>query len=154
MDRKPPELTPRQLAVLAGIANGDLGRVIAARLGIAERTVGKAAHEALIRLGASCREHAVFLATTRGLIVTGPDGRAVPALIADAPTDDPDLLDFHAVLTTGRTIRGRSSRKTAVVQLTEAGHHPKLIARRLRCSVRTVYRHQADAYHERQGKAA
>lgn len=149
-----PELTPRQLAVLAGIANGDMGRIIAKRLGIAERTVSKAAHETLIKLGASCREHAVFLAAARGLIVAGPDGRAVPAFVADAPTSDPDLLDLHAVLTTGRTIRGRTSRKTAVAQLTAAGHPPKLIARRLRCHVRTVYRHQADAYHERQGKAA
>lgn len=135
------DLTPRQLAVLAGIANGDTTRLIAKQLGIAERTTSKAAHEALVRLGASCREHAVFLAVSSGLIVAGKDGRAVPAFIASAPTDDPDLLDLHAALTLGQTIRGSAGRKRAVEILAASGCSPTLIARRLGIARRTVYWH-------------
>jgi NarL family two-component system response regulator YdfI len=61
-------LTEREVQVLAGVAQGERSKEVAARLGITERTVK--AHLASIynKLGVDSRAAAVSVATQRGLL--------------------------------------------------------------------------------------
>jgi DNA-binding CsgD family transcriptional regulator len=64
-------LTANELAVLRGASEGDTYAVIAARLGLAEKSVGKIAFRLARKLGASNITHAVLLACRAGIL----DGR-------------------------------------------------------------------------------
>jgi DNA-binding CsgD family transcriptional regulator len=59
-------LTPRQIEILEMIAEGFRDRDISDRLGISERKVRKHILNAMIRLGARNRPHAVTLMFKRG----------------------------------------------------------------------------------------
>lgn len=63
-----PELSERELAILALVAEGQDNRTIAAQLGIAEKTVGNRMSEIFAKLGASNRTQAALIAIQRGLV--------------------------------------------------------------------------------------
>jgi DNA-binding NarL/FixJ family response regulator len=62
-------LTARELEVLALLAEGLPNKVIAARLGVAERTARFHVESILGKLGAESRSEAIVLAARRGLVV-------------------------------------------------------------------------------------
>lgn len=66
-----PLLTDNELAVLRGASEGDTYAVIASRLGLAEKSVGKIAFRLSRKLGAANITHAVLLACHAGIL----DGR-------------------------------------------------------------------------------
>jgi two-component system, NarL family, response regulator len=63
-----PQLTPRELEVLACLARGQPNRAIALALHISEPTVKTHINAILDKLGASSRTEAVVLAAKRGLV--------------------------------------------------------------------------------------
>jgi len=62
-----PDLTPRELQVLRGLATGESNAAIAGRLGLAEATVKKYMSSLLVKLGAENRVQAALLAQSWGL---------------------------------------------------------------------------------------
>lgn len=67
----PPELTPRELSVLACMANGLSTKDIAVALNMAEGTVGVHVGHVLGKLGVPSRARAVAIANTLGLVGPG-----------------------------------------------------------------------------------
>lgn len=65
----PDTLTPRELQVLALMAEGLANKIIAARLGISDHTVKFHVNAVMSKLGAQSRTEAVVRATRLGLIV-------------------------------------------------------------------------------------
>ena len=61
-------LSPRELEILRGIANGDSNKEIARALGIAETTVKIHVQHVLRKLDVSSRVHAAVIATNSGLV--------------------------------------------------------------------------------------
>jgi DNA-binding NarL/FixJ family response regulator len=78
--RRRPELTPREQEVLAAMAEGLAAKAIAARLGVALKTVENHKIRVFDKLGVRTQAHAVTVAMAYGL--TGPSADPVPA--ADA----------------------------------------------------------------------
>ncbi|MFF2522280.1 helix-turn-helix transcriptional regulator [Streptomyces liangshanensis] len=75
-ERASTHLTARQAAVLAAAADGLTTPEIAVRLGISPATVSSLLRAAVIRLGATCRAHAVAVAYQHGhLPLLSPDLR-------------------------------------------------------------------------------
>ncbi|MFI0929685.1 helix-turn-helix transcriptional regulator [Streptomyces sp. NPDC021012] len=66
-----PSLTPNEIAVLSGAAEGATYAVIAHRLGLREKSVNSLAHRLARKLGAQNITHAVLLACRAGIL----DGR-------------------------------------------------------------------------------
>lgn len=64
----PGRLTPRQVEVLALVADGYTNERIARELGIATETVKSHIRTILLAMPAACRAHAVALAIRTGLI--------------------------------------------------------------------------------------
>ncbi|BCL80840.1 DNA-binding response regulator [Ktedonobacteria bacterium brp13] len=62
------DLTEREREVLAGVAQGERSKEIAARLGISERTVGTYLGSIFSKLGVDSRASAVAVAIKRGLL--------------------------------------------------------------------------------------
>lgn len=84
-------LTPRELEILSGLARGDTTKAMAARLGIAQKTVESHRLRLFDKLGAKSQAHAVSIAASLGLLPpdrpeqpgagdgrTGPDQRGHP----------------------------------------------------------------------------
>lgn len=65
---QPVAVTPRQLQILALVANGYTTRQVAQRLGISPATVSTLTGKACQRLGARDRTHAVAIAIRTGVI--------------------------------------------------------------------------------------
>lgn len=65
---KQPELTARELDVLAGVARGERTKEIARRLGVSERTAWAYLTSIYNKLGVDSRASAVALAMERGLL--------------------------------------------------------------------------------------
>lgn len=63
-----PELTGRELDVLLGLRDGLTNRLIAKRLGVAEKTVEAHKSKLFAKLGARNQAQAVHLAVARGLV--------------------------------------------------------------------------------------
>jgi HD-GYP domain-containing protein (c-di-GMP phosphodiesterase class II) len=80
----PPSLSHRQLQVLALLARGASGEQAAAELGLSPQTVRTYVRDAMSRLGADTRAHAVALAITSGQISLHADPPAPPE-----PAPDP-----------------------------------------------------------------
>jgi NarL family two-component system response regulator YdfI len=66
--RGPLDLTGREREVLAGVAQGERSKEIAARLGISERTVGAYLNSVFAKLGVDSRAAAFAAAMERGLL--------------------------------------------------------------------------------------
>jgi DNA-binding CsgD family transcriptional regulator len=89
-------LTPRELEVLAGLVRGDTTKAMAARLGIAHKTVESHRLRLFDKLGAKSQAHAVSMAVSLGLIpLDGPEppgregelaGRGRPERRGDSPS--------------------------------------------------------------------
>ncbi len=62
------ELSPREVDVLRGIAQGLSNKMIATKLGISENTVKGHVKEIVAKLGAEDRANAVFVAMQRGIL--------------------------------------------------------------------------------------
>ncbi|CAN5825300.1 response regulator transcription factor [soil metagenome] len=69
----PPDLTPREVEVLSLLAQGLTNRLIARRLGVAEKTVKTHVSNVLAKLGVTDRTQAALWAVRHG--VTGGDER-------------------------------------------------------------------------------
>lgn len=65
---KQPELTPRELDVLAGVARGERTKEIARRIGVSERTAWAYLTSIYNKLGVDSRASAVAVAMERGLL--------------------------------------------------------------------------------------
>jgi NarL family two-component system response regulator YdfI len=65
---KQPELTPRELDVLTGVARGERTKEIARRLGVSERTAWAYLTSIYNKLGVDSRASAVAVAMERGLL--------------------------------------------------------------------------------------
>ena len=65
---RPPELSPRELEVLRGLATGATNAHIARRLGISEHTVRNHVHSVTRKLGVANRTDAVATGIRRGLV--------------------------------------------------------------------------------------
>ena len=61
-------ITPREMEVLRGVAQGSANKLIAAQLSISEHTVKNHLKSILGELSASDRTHAVMIALKRGLL--------------------------------------------------------------------------------------
>jgi len=72
-------LTPRELEVLRGVAEGRTNGAIAASLGVTERTVKFHVSAILAKLGAANRAEAVAMAARRGLMPLPDTRRGLPA---------------------------------------------------------------------------
>jgi DNA-binding NarL/FixJ family response regulator len=62
------ELTPREVDVLSGAAEGQSNKIIAERLGLTEQTVKGYLKNVFAKLGANDRTHAVTIAIRRGFL--------------------------------------------------------------------------------------
>ena len=63
-------LTQREQEVLQFVAEGNMNKEVAVRLGISEETVKAHMRNLLAKLGANDRTHAVMIALRRGIITT------------------------------------------------------------------------------------
>jgi two-component system NarL family response regulator len=61
-------ITPKELLVLRGIAEGGSNRRIGRNLNISEGTVKSHLKHISVKLNASCRAHAVVIALRRGIL--------------------------------------------------------------------------------------
>ena len=84
-DDKRPVLTERERQVLSMLAEGQSGAQIAAELVLSPETVRTHVRNAMSKLGATTRSHAVALALQRGEI--GTDTVAAPAERRSPPSD-------------------------------------------------------------------
>lgn len=66
--REPDQLSPRELEIVAAIAEGETNRVAAGRLHISERTVARHLANVYLKAGVSSRTAAVAWARDRGLL--------------------------------------------------------------------------------------
>ncbi len=67
-DPRPGQLSPREIEVMAALAQGCTTKQIAARLHIAPRTAFAHIRSIKLKLGAKTREEAIYLAAVGGII--------------------------------------------------------------------------------------
>jgi DNA-binding NarL/FixJ family response regulator len=80
MPPDPSRLTPRESQILAGMAEGKTIPLIAAELGVSEKTIGNLRATLFIRLGAHTAAQAMARAKDLGL-VPGPHASIVGAAV-------------------------------------------------------------------------
>jgi DNA-binding CsgD family transcriptional regulator len=134
-----PDLTRRQVEIIAAIANGHTIGQIAARHGVAIKTVDRDCRVIRAALCARSQAHMVFRAYDLDIITSDTRGRAV------ATTDvyDPDATDVQIAAEGGHTLRSRPLRRRTI-ELLATGPRPLTaaqIADRLGIAARNVQRH-------------